>query len=256
MTIYVQPKPGGQPTWTDLMTPDVQSAYKFYKTIFGWDYDIAGPEFGNYASARLGQYEIAGLMQTQPGDQTPTGWGLYFATHNIAADSDRAVALGATVISPVMQVGAFGSMAIFADPTGAMFGLWQADQHIGWQMAEQPGSIAWVEMYSSNAKQARDFYTALLSATADPMPGGLEYYVLKHGEQMLGGIMQIDPAWGNMPSQWVNYFAVANADETAALIAANGGKLMGAIDDSPFGSLAAAADPAGAIFKIIQPPTQ
>ena len=80
-----------------------------------------------------------------------------------------------------------------------------------------------------------------------------EYYVLKHGDDMLGGIMQSDPAWG-MPAQWVTYFSVVNTDAAVAKIVAHGGKVMGSIDDSPFGRLAAVADPAGAFFKVIQPP--
>ncbi len=86
------------------------------------------------------------------------------------------------------------------------------------------------------------------------MPGGLEYYTLKHGDTMLGGIMQIDPSWGQFQPQWMTYFAVSNADETAALVTKHGGKLLGPIDDSPFGRLAAVMDPFGATFKILQPP--
>ena len=78
--------------------------------------------------------------------------------------------------------------------------------------------------------------------------------MLKHGDAMLGGIMQIDPSWGAMSPHWICYFAVANVDETAAKIAALGGKQFGSVDDSPFGRLAAVADPAGAMFKIIQLP--
>lgn len=153
-----------------------------------------------------------------------------------------------------MEVGPFGSMATLTDPTGAQFSLWQAGRHVGWQVTNEPNAVAWFELYTPNAKAARDFYTALLGATADTMPGGMEYYVLKHGDAMLAGIMQIDPAWGNMPAQWVNYFAVANVDETAATAVAHGGKMMGAIEDSPFGRIAALMDPFGAIFKVIQPP--
>jgi predicted enzyme related to lactoylglutathione lyase len=82
----------------------------------------------------------------------------------------------------------------------------------------------------------------------------MEYYVLKHGEAMLCGIMQIDPAWGAFPPQWINYFAVANADETVAVVTAHGGMVLGAIDDSPFGRIAALRDPGGANFKIVEPP--
>ena len=44
--------------------------------------------------------------------------------------------------------------------------------------------------------------------------------------------------------------------QRVAKIKANGGKQMGNVDDSPFGRLAAAADPQGGLFKIIEPPKQ
>jgi hypothetical protein len=256
MTTHLHAKPVGTPTWIDLMTPDTDAARKFYHAVFGWDYDIGGPEYGGYTTARLGTRMTAGLMGNQPGaSPMPTAWGLYFATDNIVADVTRAVKLGAKALYPPMVVGEFGSMATCEDPTGATFSFWQAGQHVGSQVTDEPGSAAWYELYSPDAKQARDFYTVLLGATADPMPGGLEYYVLKHGERELCGIMQIDPAWGEFHPQWITYFAVANADETVATIIKHGGKVMGNIDDSPFGRLAAVMDPSGATFKVIQPPT-
>ncbi|HEX5690543.1 MAG TPA: VOC family protein, partial [Roseiflexaceae bacterium] len=105
-----------------------------------------------------------------------------------------------------------------------------------------------------DAKQARDFYTTVLGATADPMPGGMEYYVLKLGDAMLGGIMQIDPSWGGFQPQWIAYFSVENADETVQRVKDHGGTVMGGVDDSPFGRIAAIKDPAGAAFKIIEAP--
>lgn len=124
MTTYTQPKPAGAPTWVDLMTPDIEAARAFYHAVFGWDYDISGPEFGGYTTARVDQRMTAGLMGSQPdAPAMPAAWGLYFASDNVEADVARAVALGATVLSPAMVVGQFGSMAICADPTGAVFGL-------------------------------------------------------------------------------------------------------------------------------------
>ena len=257
MTTYSQAKPAGTPTWIDLMAPDIDAARAFYHAVFGWEYDIGGPEFGGYTTARLGQRMTAGLMGPQPdAPPMPAAWSLYFATDNIEADLARAVELGAKVMSPAMAVGDFGSMAVCEDPGGAAYSFWQAGSHVGSQVTDEPGSATWYELYSSNAKQARDFYTAVLRATADPIPGGMEYYVLKHGEKMLGGIMQIDPAWGNFHPQWITYFSVANADETVALVIKHGGKIMGNIDDSPFGRIAALMDPSGAAFKIVQPPAR
>lgn len=255
MTTHSQAKPAGTPTWADLVTPDIDAARAFYQAVFGWEYDIGSPEFGGYTNARLGDRTTAGLVGPMPdAPPSPAAWNLYFASDNAEADAARAVESGAKVLFPAMAVGEFGSMAVCEDPTGAAFGFWQAGQHIGSQVTDEPGSATWYELYASSAKQARDFYTALLGATADATPGGLEYYVLKHGEKMLGGIMQIDPSWGDFRPQWMIYFSVADADKTVALIKEHGGKIMGNIDDSPFGRIAAVKDPGGALFKIVEPP--
>ncbi|KPV49238.1 hypothetical protein SE17_33765, partial [Kouleothrix aurantiaca] len=54
---------------------------------------------------------------------------------------------------------------------------------VGWMRTGE-----WIE-YTVNVgtagtytQAARDFYSALLGASADPMPGGMEYYVLKQGD--------------------------------------------------------------------------
>jgi uncharacterized protein len=255
MTTHLQAKPAGTPTWIDLLAPDVDAARSFYRAVFDWEYDIGAPEYGGYTTARVGSRAAAGLAGPQPdAPPMPAAWSLYFATEKIEADVARAVELGAKVLFPPMVVGAFGSMATLEDPTGSAFSFWQAGEHVGSQVTNEVGAAAWYELYSSNAKQARDFYTALLGATADPMPGSLEYYVLKHGEEMFAAIMQIDPAWGAFHPQWVTYFGVADADETVAVVTRNGGKVMGSIDDSPFGRIAALMDPAGATFKIVEMP--
>lgn len=255
MAIFSQAKPAGTPTWVDLITPNADIARAFYNAVFGWEYDISGPEYGNYTIARVGQHSVAGLSEPPPGDTPmPSGWGLYFASDGLEADVARAAELGATVLIPPSSAGEFGQWATLKDPTGAAFNFWQAGRHVGTELTEDAGSVAWFELYSPNAKQARDFYAALLGATADAMPGGMEYYVLNHGTQQLAGIMQIDPSWGDFQPQWITYFSVVDIDDTVARVAKHGGKVMGPIDDSPFGRLAALADPAGAHLKVIEPP--
>ncbi len=255
MATYRQAKPAGAPTWVDLMATDIEAARRFYHAVFGWGYDIGGPEFGGYTTARLGDRMTGGMTPMQPdGPPMPPAWSLYFASDNVQADAARVAGLGGKVLFPPMVVGEFGSMAVCTDPGGVPFGLWQAGRNIGFEVSDEPGSATWYELYSSDAKQSRDFYAALLGASADAMPGGMEYYVLKQGDKQLAGIMQIDPSWGDFHPTWLIYFAVASADQTAAAITSHGGRLMSRIDDSPFGRLAAVADPSGALFKIIQPP--
>jgi uncharacterized protein len=255
MTTHTQPKPAGTPTWVDLLTPDVDAARDFYQAVFGWEYDIGAPEYGGYTNARVGGRVAAGLAGPMPdAPPAPSAWSLYFATDNIEADVARAVELGAKVHVPAMAIDPFGSMAMLEDPTGAPFGFWQAGEHIGSQVNDEPGGAAWYELYSPNAQQARDFYCALLGVTAEPMPGGPEYYVLKRGEDSLCAVMQTDPAWGAFQPQWITYFGVADADAAVATVTAKGGKALSAIEPTPFGRMAALADPAGAQFKIIEVP--
>jgi uncharacterized protein len=252
MTKYTQPKAAGTPTWMDVIGPDAAASRAFYHALFGWEYDI-GEDFGGYATARIGDDTVAGVVGPQPeGMEIAPAWQLYFASESAAHDASRAVSLGATELYPAMEVGSFGTMATLADPTGAMFSLWQPGSHIGTQVTDEPGSATWYELYSPNAAQASEFYAALLGATVTRMPGGMEYYVLKHDERMLAGIMQIDPSWGNLPAHWVIYFAVANVDETVAMVLANGGAMMGDIDQSPFGRIAAFRDASGAVFKVVE----
>ena len=137
----------------------------------------------------------------------PAAWALYFATEDIEADVARAVKLGAKVLYPPMVVGEFGSMATLEDPTGAAFSFWQAGQHVGWQVTDEPGSTTWYELYTSRCKTARAISTRHCSAPPQiRCRAAMEYYVLKHGEEMLGGVMQIDPAWGGFHPQWSHLF--------------------------------------------------
>ncbi|MEZ4767331.1 MAG: VOC family protein [Caldilineales bacterium] len=258
MTTFSAPKPAGTPTWIDLATPDLDAARAFYKAVFGWDYNIGGPEFGGYTTALLGQRGVAGIGGNTGSDGTvfPTAWSIYFASHDIEADVARAVELGAQPMFPPMAVGEFGHMAGLIDPGGAVFSYWQAGNHIGAEVIDEPGSTTWYELCAADVKQSRDFYAALLGATVEPMPGDMEYYVFKHGDAMLGGVMEIAPSWGDFRPQWVIYFAVADADEAVAAVVKNGGKALSTVDDTPYGRMAAVADPFGAYFKILQLPAR
>jgi predicted enzyme related to lactoylglutathione lyase len=258
MATFTHAKSAGTPTWVDLVSPDPEASRNFYHALFGWAYDIGGPEFGGYATARKGSWNTAGIGGQPPGAPAnmPAFWQLYFASDDLKNDIARAQQLGAKEVYPSMEVGVFGGMASLADPTGAEFNFWRAGTHVGTQLMDEHGGPAWFELYTPDAKKARDFYTALLGMTADPMPGGLEYYILKRGDDMHAGIMQIDPAWGNLPPFWSIYFAVDDTDKAVEIVQKNGGQLQGNIEDTPFGRMAAVADPHGANFKLIKPPAQ
>jgi predicted enzyme related to lactoylglutathione lyase len=64
-------------------------------------------------------------MMTHPMPGAPSSWLPYVLVQDIAAATEKARSLGATVIRDVMEVAGAGSLSIIMDPTGAVLGLWQ-----------------------------------------------------------------------------------------------------------------------------------
>ena len=58
-----------------------------------------------------------------------------------------------------------------------------------------------------------------------------------------------------MPSQWSIYFGVDDTDTALARISDLGGSTVTPAEDTPYGRVASAADPTGALFKLRRPPS-
>lgn len=246
--------PAGEPTWFDLATPDLNAATTFYQAVFGWSYVDTGPDFGNYHFAQSAGRNVAGIGPIFPPDSPqPSAWTVYFATEDAAKDCARVKDLGGQVIVEPMVIGDSGSMAICVDPTGAAFGFWQADQHIGSGAKNEHGAMSWCEVGTRDSGAARDFYTQLLNASAAKM-AEMDYYILSHGDDQLAGILQMDEQWEGIPPHWMAYFAVDNTDAAAERAIAAGGQVRVKPFDMPYGRMAVLSDPAGATFSIVQPP--
>jgi predicted enzyme related to lactoylglutathione lyase len=237
----------------DLSTPDVEAAKKFYRQIFGWEYQDTGQAFGHYNMAQTQQHNAAGMAQMDAGAQMPSAWTIYFSSNDAAADVQRVKALGGQVLMDAMAVGDTGAMAICTDPTGAVFGLWQAKEHIGASIVGDHGSMAWWEVNTRELAAARDFYSALFDLTPHKMEG-MEYYTLHRGEQMVCGVLQMDENWEGIPPHWMGYFAIDNTDAATEQATAAGGHVLVAPFDMPYGRMAVLSDPFGAAFSIVQPP--
>lgn len=246
--------PAGEPTWYDLATPDLTVATAFYKEVFGWTYVNTGPDFGNYHFAQSDGRNVAGIGPIFPPDSPqPSAWTVYFASEDAAKDCERVKELGGQVLVEPMVISDSGSMAICMDPTGAAFGFWQADQHIGSGAANEHGAMTWCEVNTRDSDTARDFYTQLLNATAHKMDE-MTYYTLHHGDDALAGILQMDENWEGIPPHWMAYFAVDNTDAAVERATAAGGQVRVKPFDMPYGRMAVLSDPAGATFSIVQLP--
>jgi uncharacterized protein len=54
----------------------------------------------------------------------------------------------------------------------------------------------------------------------------------------------------DVPSNWTIFFGAEDVDKTLQVIADNGGAVVRAAEDTPYGRLAAATDPTGVIFNL------
>ena len=109
----------------ELNTTDIGKAKSFYESLFDWqleDVDLGGGFV--YTMIRVGDGTGGGMM-THPMPGAPSSWLPYVLVDDIAQATERARALGATIIRDQLDVPGAGTLSIFADPTGATLGLWQ-----------------------------------------------------------------------------------------------------------------------------------
>ena len=133
----------GTPCWTDVTSTDLPRAVEFYGALFGWDADVAPqPEAGGYTMFSLrGKYVAAG-SPPQPGQEgIPSHWTTYIASDDVDATAAKIRDAGGTVLAEPFDVFDSGRMTVAQDPTGAVFGVWQAGTHIGAQLANDPGTM-------------------------------------------------------------------------------------------------------------------
>jgi predicted enzyme related to lactoylglutathione lyase len=242
--------PEGTPCWVDYGAADLDAAHAFYTAVLGWTYEESNAEYGNYASCLSGGHRAAGMMPAMEPDQ-PSSWTTYFATADAAASAARVTEAGGTVVVPPMQVASFGTMAIATDPQGNAFGLWQADQHIGAEVYNQPGSLVWNEAAVADPTTAQAFYSAVFGFAWDEIDGMGGYAVFRTGDRPLGGLGARQPG---LPGGWSACFSVASTDEAVATVEQGGGKVVMAAQDTDFGRFAVVEDPWGAAFSVMQEP--
>lgn len=251
-----QGAPVGAPTWIDLATSDLERAKQFYGNVFGWTFETAGPEYGGYVNAFSGGHPVAGLMHNDPQWNSPDGWTTYLHTADIRITLATAIAAGAvTCVQPVepMEVPDKGWMAMLSDPTGAFFGLWQPIEHHGFEAFGEAGAPIYHQLTTCDYTKALDFYGKVFDWHVDTVADTDEfrYSTASFDGEALVGIMDGSTYLSEgAPSNWVFFLGSDDVDKTVAQVTDNGGSVVRDAEDTPYGRLAAVADPTGAGFNL------
>ena len=251
MTIR-QTVPAGAPCWVDLMSSDVDRSIAFYGELFGWTHDDPAEEFGGYVNFQLDGEAVAGLMAKQAGNPMPDVWSIYLGVADAEATVAAAKAAGSDVMAEPMAVGALGTMAVVVDAGGAVIGMWQPGEHRGGVVATENAPCHW-ELHTRDYDASIDYYQTVFGW--DPITRmdtpEFKYTTLDVGDGENAGVM--DAAhWlpEGVPAHWSVYFAVDDVDKRLARITDLGGSVVVPAEVTPYGVLATASDPTGAIFKL------
>jgi predicted enzyme related to lactoylglutathione lyase len=244
----------GVPSWIDIGVPDIAAATDFYGRLFGWEAPAGTEETGFYRNATLRGAPVAGIGPQQDPDLPP-----YWTTYvNVDSADDVAAKVaaadgGETLVAP-MDVMDFGRMAIFSDPTGAIFGVWQPGTHHGAGLVNEPGTLAWNELITTDIDAAKPFYAQVFGWGAETNTGGPFPYTefRMDGRSIAGGLPKGPMVPPHVPSHWAVYFAVADLEAALGSIKDLGGQVLTPGMESPAGSFAAALDSQGAAFNVIQ----
>jgi predicted enzyme related to lactoylglutathione lyase len=108
----------------ELNTTDLSKAKTFYGKLFDWKLDDVDMGNGIYTMIKVGEGTAGGMMK-HPVPGAPSSWLAYVLVDDIAAATQKAKSLGATVMKDVTEVMGEGWLSIITDPTGAALGLWK-----------------------------------------------------------------------------------------------------------------------------------
>ena len=246
----------GTPSWVDLGTSDTDAARAFYGELFGWTADEPGPveETGGYAMFRNDGRLVAGLGPLMSEGQ-PVAWSTYVSTDDLDGLTERAKAAGATVIAEPMQVTDAGRMAFYMHTAGGVIGAWEPGRHKGAELVNEPGSLTWNELQTRDIAGAKAFGESVFGWTTSEADMGTGVYTLFNvGENTVAGATDVPPGVPEeIPSYWLTYFAVDDADAAVAKVRELGGGVpMEPMDAEGVGRFAVVTDPQGAIFGVIK----
>lgn len=244
----------GTPSWVDLTSPDLVISSRFYGGLFGWETAIRGPAelTGGYLAFQADGSDVAGLARLMADD--PPSWTTYFAVRDADEIEAAVVSNGGATLLPPVDLPEIGRMALFIDPPGAVFGVWQPGEVQGAELVGATGSMCWNQLASRNIESSKRFYGAVFGWSSSTTPYETSSYTsFRLDGEDVAGMVEMDRSWPrDLPSHWMTYFGVEDCDATADQAVALGGEVSVEPYDMPhIGRTAVLGDPHGAVFSVM-----
>lgn len=242
--------------WMELATTDQLAAKQFYSALFGWHAKDSpmGPNV-YYTTFSLRERKASAcytLTAEETAQGIPPHWNLYISVKNAADSTQQARDHGGTVYCGPFDVATHGLMSTIADPTGAVFNIWESKEHPGIGISSEPGAFCWADLSTSDPKRASEFYTKLFGWTTDL--GKDDYTHILNGGDYIGGMPPASHRQSHEPPHWLLYFQTNDCDASTAKAKELGAHIYaGPMTIEKVGRMTVLADPQGAVFSLFQP---
>jgi predicted enzyme related to lactoylglutathione lyase len=251
----------GVPCWVEGLHRDPDAARDFYGALMGWEFEGSGGE-PEYFVARLRGRDVAGLASMPQAVEDADGvWMTHLAVDSAATTAEAAAGAGGRVVADPMELPPAGTLAVIADPAGAVFCAWEPQGRVGAQVINEAGVWAMSLLHTPDADGADGFYKALFGWEAEPFGPPEANIAVYRLPGYVGGTpsqpVPRDVVAVRMPLEegeprWRPDFWVADAEAVAAQTGERGGTVETAPYDAPPFKQAVLADPQGGTFSVSQ----
>jgi predicted enzyme related to lactoylglutathione lyase len=285
----------GVPCWVDVSEPDPDAAVAFYGGLFGWEFEDVIPSssesryfIAQHATTSSSIFDTSGdvrggdvaAVRSIPDGAPPTAmWNTYFWVDSADEAASKVRDAGGGVANGPFDFMDAARVAVLTDREGAAFCVWEAKEHKGARLVNDPGALVFNNLNTRDVEGARSFYGSVFGWQTGPIGGGAEGWKLpgygdwlerEHHpelrnqmaeagapegfEDVVGSIIPIADDQPDTPAHWSVTFAVDDADATAKKASELGGKVIVPPFDAPWSTpgytirITVIGDPQGATF--------
>jgi uncharacterized protein len=250
----------GVPCWVDASEADPEAAVGFYSDLFGWEFEDVMPPGapGKYFMARIRGLDVAAVGSVPDGAPQRAMWNTYIWVDSVDEAASKVRDAGGGVVMEPFDFMDASRMAVFTDPEGAGFCVWQAKEHKGARVVNEPGSLNLNGLNTRDVEGAKSFYGSVFGWRTLALDGGPEMWTLpgfgdflerdnpdlrkqmaeagapEGFEDVVANINPIADDQPETPAHWSVTFAVDDADATAAKATELGGKVIVPPFDAPW----------------------
>lgn len=177
------------------------------------------------------------MGQLPPENRLPIAWTPYLASDDVDRTAEAVRLCGGTVAVGPLDAAEAGRLAIAADPSGAVFGIWQAPAHLAPAITGVPGTPAWNELITFETESVAKFYASVFGYEREPVvSAGFDYVTLCVDGRPVAGVHGVGHGLPrDRGPYWATYFEVGDTAETLRQVTGLGGRIVRPAHDSPHG---------------------